>query len=344
MVVKNAWKFIKKENLPSITLSTLHEAQGYGTNISVDVLGSFYDSFIKHFSPYEKGFQSYRESSLKFLKELSNYLDKRNCILYLDGFNTVTEKANKSTVEYRREMNKQKIIGLIKKTESASNNIKFIRYSQTKKIEWLLKKTVTVTNEMKQCFLQISSEQGWNTVIAPGSAVIAIARAANGRTAVLSNNSDVIFHTGVASVIKVSNGKFKLYTLSDVLHTLRISSAALTALAIISGNDSDSNISGYDIQRNYRWILESETYNNELKGGFIKPKDYVDEYVQHLKYIGAIQPFNEYFLDSVMIFVLLFENLQDVDSGVDCNDTYSEFERTLQTWKSQNRAKRYVRK
>ncbi|GAA5801874.1 hypothetical protein HPULCUR_007331 [Helicostylum pulchrum] len=258
----------------------------------------------------------------------------------LDGFDTLLEKCiNKSTVEYRKEMNKQKVLTLIKKVESAGNSIDFIKYSQTKKIEWLLKKTVTVTNEMKQCFLQVSCEQGWNTVMEPGSAIMAIARVANGRTVVLSNNSDIIFHTGVVSVIKPTKGKFKLYNISDILYTFNISSAALTALAIISGNDHDSHISGFDIQRNHKWLIESKSYNLELNGAFIKPKDYVDEYINNLKYTGVLQPFTDYFLDSVMIFVLLFENLQDSDSVIECDEAYNEFERTLQVWRSQNKTK-----
>ncbi|KAG2237820.1 hypothetical protein INT48_002121 [Thamnidium elegans] len=340
MGVKNAWKFIKKSNSPFTVLSSLHDIQQYGTTIYVDILGTFNEIFVKHFSPYEKGFQNDRESCLNFLKVLSLYLDKNRCILYLDGFDTPLEKCiNKSTVEYRKEMNKRKVTNLIKKVESTDNSIHFIKYGQTKKIEWLLKKTVTVTNEMKQCFLQVSCEQGWDTVMAPGSAVMSIARAANGRTVVLSNNSDIIFHTGVVSVIKATKGKFKLYNISDILYTFNFSSAALTALAIISGNDHDSHISGFDIQRNYKWLIESKSYNLELNGAFTKPKDYVDEYINYLKYIGVLQPFTDYFLDSIMIFVLLFENLKDTDGGVEHDEEYNEFEKTLKVWRSQNKTK-----
>lgn len=339
MGVKNAWKFIKKANPKSSKLSTLHELQNHGTMIHVDLLGSYYNTFTKYFSPHKKDFKSNRDSCLSILQELSLHLNKKKCILFLNGYDIPLDNCDGiEKKEQRNELNKQKVIDLIKKLEASNHKFDIIKYSQVKKIEWLLKKTVTVTNEMKQCFLQASTEQGWNTVIAPGRAVIAIARVANGETTVVSNNSDVIFYSGVASVITLSHGKFECYNISDILASLKISSAALTALAIVSGNDFDKNATGYEISANHKWVLKSKNFTLELKGVFITTKDYLDEYIAYLKYICVLPPVDNCYLDSYMIFVLLFETLKDNDLSGEHND----FEDILQTWKSKNKAKRYV--
>ncbi|KAI7895576.1 uncharacterized protein EV154DRAFT_548235 [Mucor mucedo] len=333
MVVKNAWKFLNQKNAK---FSRTHEIQKPGMMVHVDLLGTFYNIFKKYLCSHKRDFKGNREACLSILQEISFHFNKRRCILYLNGFDVPLDDYDETAKkEMRNELNKKKVVDLIKKVEASDHKVDIFKFSQAKKIEWLLKKTFTITNEVKQAFLQVSTEQGWNTIIAPGRAVVAIARVANGKTVVVSNNSDLLFYSGVASVITMYHGKFKCHNILDILASLKISSAALTALAIISGNDYDNHVTGYEINRNYKWILGSKNYTLELRGALLSTKDYVDEYISYLKYICVLSPADSYFLDSYMIFVLLFETLQEPD----CGNENNVFENVLEIWKSKNRAK-----
>jgi hypothetical protein len=198
--------------------------------VHVDVCKAFYTRFRSRFWKCDPNNErEYYAAAHGVLVDISNVITKCESILYLDG----------DLSEDRILKHDKRLASKLKFEERFYKEL--AKYRQTQSIDQykLLMKVAEnlfiITRQIESIFMDVCIQNGWCIVRATGEAELEIARRGG---IVLTQDSDLIFHPTIDAVVRpIENNIYYYYQKVDVLHTLNITSEALTALAILSEND-----------------------------------------------------------------------------------------------------------
>ncbi|KAG0245514.1 hypothetical protein BG011_002768, partial [Mortierella polycephala] len=110
------------------------------------------------------------------------------------------------------------------------------------------------------------TNNGWNVVVCPSEADIAIADDCQPKDIVVSGDSDMLIYDTVETVWRpLSRGRFLVYELAAVMDHLSISRAQLTTLGIVSKNDYSSNLTRLGISANYKIVKSLEKTETDVQ-------------------------------------------------------------------------------
>ncbi|KAF9382477.1 hypothetical protein CPC16_009322 [Podila verticillata] len=149
----------------------------------------------------------------------------------------------------------------------------------------------------RQEFANYMRHRGWTVVICRTEADLAIALDAQDIDIIISKDSDMMAYQSIKTLWRpVSNNLILVYKIPDVLATLGISRAQLTALAVVSRNDYHRNIYSLGPATNFSIIKEI--------GSRPDAREIVATYLTHSQ-VMVKNTKGETFENSIRVFILL---------------------------------------
>ncbi|KAF9079164.1 hypothetical protein BGX23_004873, partial [Mortierella sp. AD031] len=122
------------------------------------------------------------------------------------------------------------------------------------------------SQESRSSLAHYLTNNGWNVVVCPSEADIAIAADCQPKDIVVSGDSDMLIYDTVETVWRpLSRGRFLVYELAAVMDHLSISRAKLTTLGIVSKNDYSSNLTRLGISTNYKIVKSLDKTETDVQ-------------------------------------------------------------------------------
>jgi len=217
--------------------------------VRVDVLGAF-------FIPIRRAYTTHTHDIAH--KAVEHAIQKsgiqKTALLYLDGeptaekLTTHSERAQKRTDA--AEHAHQVLLTLEDRLDKEQKLHKHHFQDATKSINRCFYWTLEARND----FASYMRENGWSMRLCQFEADVDIASDCQPGDLVLSSDSDMMGHGTVGTLIRPFRGKFYRYEMDDVANLLRLSRPQLTALAVVSKNDYNKNISSLGPKTNIKII------------------------------------------------------------------------------------------
>ncbi|KAF9995494.1 hypothetical protein BGZ65_008866, partial [Modicella reniformis] len=191
-------------------------------------------------------------------RRLSTVVAKVCSVIYIDGFD-VSEKAGTHAV--RQAKREQAEVAatvaldvLVSRVEHRKRATRQQHITARKNIQ----KSFRLTLSARIALMEFLQQQGWTVVLGDDlEADIHIARDCGTNNVILTTDSDVLAYANINKVWRlVTNRKVLEYGQNDVCTILKLSNNHLTALAVVSGNDYESNIRGLGIATNLKLIRD----------------------------------------------------------------------------------------
>ncbi|KAF9966905.1 hypothetical protein BGZ70_000814 [Mortierella alpina] len=185
-------------------------------------------------------------------------VDKSISTIHIDGLRTVQKaKAHKERDKAARDK-RQAANEMLRKCEELAPLGKTCR---TKSFYKLLNSTRIMSAEEKEDIRDGLVTLGWDAHICPGEADVCIARRLNNNTspsstAVLTRDSDFIFHRPVKNVLSPAKGGLQLTTREDVLKAFQMDEDELQLLAVVSTSDYAKSVRHHGLVRNHKSIKD----------------------------------------------------------------------------------------
>lgn len=244
-----------------------------GPVMRVDVLGSFFTS-VRH------AFTTRTADNAHMSVEnaiLSSGIPK-TAILYIDGEQTEEKKSTQDERAEKRTtaaQQAQKVLQTLEDRLDGDRKLHKHHFSDATKI---INRSFYWSLESRQDFAAYLSNNGWTVRLCPFEADVAIAAECQPDDFVVSGDSDMIAYGSIQTIIRPFRGKFLRYDLGVVLKHLGMSREQLTALAIVSRNDYNRNISSLGPKSNYDIIktLEASGKLNVFCSLFFCPNMFID--------------------------------------------------------------------
>ncbi|KAK3810385.1 MAG: hypothetical protein J3Q66DRAFT_405139 [Benniella sp.] len=146
--------------------------------------------------------------------------------------------------------------------------------------------------EARQDFASYMRENGWSMRLCQFEADVDIASDCRPEDFVISSDSDMMGYGTVGTLIRPFRGKFYRYEMEDVASLLRLSRQQLTALAVVSKNDYNKNISSLGPKTNIKIIRSLDASDPEaLVKGYLKSDQVVVKNEKKQEFKAAINVF-----------------------------------------------------
>ncbi|KAI1306435.1 hypothetical protein EDD11_004766, partial [Mortierella claussenii] len=255
----------------------------------LDVLGSCY-KVIR--SSYCNMSQDAAHRSLE--KEVSRFGTALNMTLYIDG-DPAKEKAETAAErQKRREKALEQTATSLTTLESRIDNNQGLRKRHFVDVRSGIASSFYWSMESRRSFADYMAERHWTVSVVATEADLAIAIDANPRDIIISCDSDMLAYESIVTLWRpVSNGMILVYSIPDLLLTLGITRAQLTALAVVSRNDYNKNIRCLGPATNFSIIKSIDS---------LDPKEVVHSYLADTRVISRNKDKKE-FEDSIRVFI-----------------------------------------
>jgi hypothetical protein len=172
--------------------------------------------------------------------------------LYLDGPQAVEKSATAETRESKRLKAIEKLSGRLDIFEARIDEGSRIRKQQYINIKKDLGSSFYWSLESRLDFAEHMRGQEWIVVVCDTEADVRIARDAQPDDITISGDSDMLGYANIHTLWRpVSKSVILVYFLPDMLKTIGLSRAQLTALAVVSKNDYQGNIKGLGPASNF---------------------------------------------------------------------------------------------
>ncbi|KAF8958121.1 hypothetical protein BGZ46_002037, partial [Entomortierella lignicola] len=242
--------FLRKKGYSPSSLTQSEIAAIHTNKRRVDVLGSCFRVLRGIYSN-----NSQDKAHDLILEELSKFGSPSVLVLYIDG-QQADEK--KQTFTVRNATRKKAAIRCSKSLDTLESWIQ--SNSRVRKRHF----TDVISNLSSAFYLSLTCRKdlvdflrgaGFDARLCLTEADVAIAKDFQDSDVVISSDSDMFAYASITRVWRpISNGLFLEYKTSDLLGTLALSRAQLTALAVVSKNDYGKNIFSLGPETNYGLI------------------------------------------------------------------------------------------
>jgi hypothetical protein len=221
----------------------------------IDILASFYNTIrrIHITSPDQSTFNTIFEQHL-----ISHGIPKTS-ILYIDGPSPAEKSATRETREAKRTRALQKAQIRIGDMEVRVGGRRRVRKRDFNNLFKNIRDAFYWSHESRNSLAEYLRNNGWRAFICLSEADTAIAFECQPNDIVVSGDSDMLIYDTVETVWRpLSNGRFLVYKLEEVLSHLELSRAKLTTLGIVSKNDYTSNLAQLGVITNHKIVKSLE--------------------------------------------------------------------------------------
>lgn len=221
----------------------------------IDILSCFYSTIQRIYTSTH----DQHICNIKFEQHLISYGVPKNSYLYFDGPSPDEKHATLKTREAKRDLALQKAQACISDMEARVSSQRKVRKRDFNKLFKNIRAAFYWSQESRSSLAHHLTNNGWNAVVCPSEADIAIAADCQPKDIVISGDSDMLIYDTVETVWRpLSRGRFLVYELAEVMVHLSISRAQLTTLGIVSKNDYSSNLTRLGISTNYKIVKSLE--------------------------------------------------------------------------------------
>ncbi|KAF9570266.1 Rad2 nuclease [Mortierella alpina] len=313
MGVVGLWPLIKKKGYdPAFRNRVPLESEG--SVCRLDVLGTFYlnirSTYIRH--PPEVAHEILE-------RQISNMVAKEHTVLYIDG-EPAKEKAptHAQRNQWRKDAAEEaeKLLAQLHHRVTQEQNVRKWMVSAIKKAT---EKVFVWSAESRAEFARYLEQQGWQVLIAPTEADLAIALDCGPQDVVISKDSDMVVYKSINHICRpISKGRFLDYDVQDVAEALGMSRQQLCVLGIVSRNDYNRNIPSLGSETNFKLVKEIVDSD---------PARMVENYLS-LEQVMLKNTTNESFENARRVFIDLVQD--PVPQQFSSDVTYDDLTRRLQ--------------
>ncbi|CEP13706.1 hypothetical protein [Parasitella parasitica] len=247
MGVSGTWSFLNSKDIKGVKSNDIQrysERVYFQKTIHIDLVGAFYNSIRRNFlNVREKDERKKLSAAHRLLAEIHTVVNKKNCILYIDG---------KPTLE-RDFAHTNRLESLLSTQETLEKEIEAYNESHTKArhktIMFLARKLFRVSPDIESTIVYAAQQTGWRIVVAEGEAEVEIGRVGG---IVLTQDSDMLFYPKVDTVICPFDGAYRFYNKSTILSELGLSNEFFTVMGIVAKNDYDQDFYAEEKSENDR--------------------------------------------------------------------------------------------
>jgi hypothetical protein len=196
-------------------------------------------------------------------RHLMRFGTKANLIPYVDGGQALEKQhaakirkavRDKAVVRCKRSLDELK--------QRLDNNLR-VRKRHFTDVRTSLASTFYWSLPARQAFIEYMVQAGWTVRLCVTEADLAIALDYQPGDVVISADSDMLAYTSIFTLWRpISKNLLLVYQLADIRRELELSSAQLTALAVVSSNDYNKNIFSLGPATNYSVIKSLEKNGN----------------------------------------------------------------------------------
>ena len=234
--------------------STRFKPTSQGPLRHIDILGCFFTTIRRAYSCYDAD-----KAHLIIESAIKKYALSTNSLLYMDGQPSEEKRAtNIRLQEIRDKAVKQAELDIIHLEDRVSTKQKMrkqVYFSAKRNLE----KAFSWSLVAKQDLIEFLRSNGWTVVVCETEADVAIARYSQLGDIVVSRDSNLLFYHNVNTLWRpISENKFLMYDIPQVLVALQINKDQWTALGVVSKNDYTSNITSLGLHSNYGVIKSLE--------------------------------------------------------------------------------------
>lgn len=248
------WPFIRQEGyeatlLWQFPLTPLPPDSFY----RVDILACFFSTIQRIYSSQTPDQQTHHITFERYLQ--SRRLPKDTALLYIDGPSPDEKRTTREARETKRALALQKAQACIGDMEERVGGRRRLRKRDFSKLHKLANAAFYWSLESRKCLAEYLASKGWNVTECHSEADTAIAIDCQPNDIVLSGDSDMLVYNSVEIIWRpLARGQFLVYKCADVLRSLDISRAQLTALGVVSKNDYTSNLTRLGVATNFKIV------------------------------------------------------------------------------------------
>ncbi|KAF8958918.1 hypothetical protein BGZ46_001876, partial [Entomortierella lignicola] len=188
----------------------------------------------------------------------SRFASRDNVVIFIDGLRTEEKKtAQVRLTRSRTQLPRAKKI--IDEMKANAKIGKAISNAKHKHCSRYLSQSVMLTNNDCTNLFNGLKKRGWDVVLGPGEADLAIRKRSSKLTrpfAVVTGDSDLLAHCSVPVIYRPFRGEFYEYDVDECAKALGILRLQLTALAIVSKNDYTNNPFRFGVATNLEIIKD----------------------------------------------------------------------------------------
>ncbi|KAF9117407.1 hypothetical protein BGX30_005524 [Mortierella sp. GBA39] len=185
-------------------------------------------------------------------KDIERFGDKLTMVLYIDGPQAEEKKWTAQVRESGREKAQGRVKASLDTFESRIDSSLRIRKQHFIDIKKGLGSSFYWCLESREHFAEHMRGLGWDVRICTTEADVAIAQDAQPKDIIISCDSDMLGYASIVTLWRpVSKSLILVYYLPELLKTIGLSRTQLTALAVVSRNDYQRNISSLGPATNY---------------------------------------------------------------------------------------------
>lgn len=258
MGILGLWPFLKKMNFEETLYSQLPTLPSAATNdtppptIRVDVLATFF-SPIRHI--YTTHSLTIAHTILE--QDISSSGITKNSVLYLDGPTPIEKQATTATREQRRARALEHAQTSMTDLEQRVLGQSRVRKRQFRTLNKHIRAAFYWPLDARKDFARYMCTRGWNVLVCPSEADIAIADACQSNDVVVSTDSDMLAYNTIKIIWRpISRRRFLVYDVEHVLQCLGLTRAHLTVLCIVSKNDYTPNLALMGVLTNFKIVKD----------------------------------------------------------------------------------------
>ncbi|KAL7320092.1 hypothetical protein PS15m_000012 [Mucor circinelloides] len=236
MGVSGAWNFLQYKQVDvTISNTTQHDAGVvHSSNIvRIDLVGGFYESIQRCFlNCHEHQVGKNIAAAKRLLAEIGTMLNKKRCILYIDGTPTMQR-------DFAHGKRLERLLEIQERLENEVLEYNKVRTkARHKTILYLARKLFRVNPDIERVIRTTAEQSGWRVIVAKGEAEVEIGKTGG---IVYSQDSDMLFYPKVDTVICPFDGAFHFYNKKTILPQLDLTSEFFTVMGIIAKNDYEED-------------------------------------------------------------------------------------------------------
>ncbi|TPX46936.1 hypothetical protein SeLEV6574_g02954 [Synchytrium endobioticum] len=237
----------------------------------VDILGCFYTEIIRC---VELGRPSRSCNFAPLIQKLKRIFPDGGTVFVIAGAST----SAKSETSMKRHREWGKVVNELNKVaasmkQAADDGRKRMPKSLYEKLDRLTRRSFLVNGDVKTG-LAAALEAEFKVKKAPGEADVYIGRVATDLDIVVSGDSDVFCYRNVKTMVRPTRHRgqyaFDVLDKSLALRKMKLSADDLVVLAVVSGNDYESNIPGKAIVTNVKIFLKIKEKGDLSKEAMLK--------------------------------------------------------------------------
>ena len=260
MGTQGLWPFLKKKGYEPTLLYqlTLHNSPSPGPTRRLDPLGSL---FLTIRNAYWNNSLDNAHPILE--REILKLGTPANLILYIDG----APCAEKQHTHEKRQETRDKAIesahkGVLAMEELLVSNLR-VRKQHFLSVTKNLRTAFYWPPDARHSFTQYMRLRQWTVVECSTEADLRLAVDYQPGDVVITKDSDLLVYGFIQTIWRpISEARFLVYSLSDVLRVLNINRSQLTVLGVVSKNDYNRNIHSLGSATNFSIIKELKGEGN----------------------------------------------------------------------------------